>query len=375
MREHHSASSVTLIRRCQRAAAYQYLDGLREPDVTWADVEAGVACTSGQRSRALGKAVHAHLEAWQRGTLDSAAWATTPGTIALSGAHLVPAPGTSPGAAFEREFRKRVGAVEWLGCVDAHFPAAKPPLIVDYKTSRDIARYALTPDQLAQDLQASLYAAALGTGHVRWVYLQTGRARRARAVDVAIALDDALATVEAAAEDARAFDSIARSSDAPQNPRACAMFGGCPYHHSRGGPCDVRTLPSAFTKEAKMPLTLDKIEELKRAAAGATPAPKAAPDAAPARVTRKRGSRMTAPTTGDDAGDDAGDDTEATPAPARKRRAKRSPEATPAPLAPSGVVDAVLAAQDELREACAEVDAATQRRDAIVARIGELCSR
>jgi hypothetical protein len=120
-----------------------------------------------------------------------------------------------------------------------------------------------------------------------------------------------------------------------------------------------------------MPLTLDKIEELKRAAAGATPAPKAAPDAAPARVTRKRGSRMTAPTTGDD----AGDDTEATPAPARKRRAKRSPEATPAPLAPSGVVDAVLAAQDELREACAEVDAATQRRDAIVARIGELCSR
>jgi hypothetical protein len=84
---------------------------------------------------------------------------------------------------------------------------------------------------------------------------------------------------------------------------------------------------------------------------------------------------MTAPTTGDDAGDDAGDDTEATPAPARKRRAKRSPEATPAPLAPSGVVDAVLAAQDELREACAEVDAATQRRDAIVARIGELCSR
>lgn len=389
-RDHHSASSVSLIRRCPRAAAYKYLDGLEEPEVAWADVQAGAPCTSSQRARALGKAVHEHFEAWFRGTLDPAQWATLPGQIALSGAHLVPPPDAAGSCAVEHEFRVRAGDVEWLGLIDLwlHGENRGRGLIVDYKTTSNIDSYALTPEALATDLQACLYVAATGTVDVRWVYMQTGRGRKSKAVDARILVADAYRVVKAAADDARAFDRYERSEEAPQNPRSCDMFGGCPYHRLRGGPCDVRAMPSAFRKEMKMPLTLDKIRELKQTAEQVAPTNGAA-EPAPAEAGavkrgRKKAAKLQAALVdepiGDDA-DDADDGVTGAPEPSqppaqsrgRKKKAAKTAPAKRPTLTGDDAPMKIIALQDELREACEAVAEAEQVRDGLIERIGELC--
>lgn len=105
-----------------------------------------------------------------------------------------------------------------------------------------------------------------------------------------------------------------------------------------------------------MPLTASKIEELKRAAA----------DVAPAKgsVTATE-----APEPDADASVDKGQVSRG-----RKKRPRGRPRKNQTPVVNNGTgPEAILAAQDELREACAEVAAAAEKRDAIVARIGELC--
>lgn len=392
MRDHHSASSVNLVRRCARAAAYKYLDGLDDPEVSWDDVCAGVACTSSQRSRALGKAVHAHLEAWYRG--ERVDWTSLPGQIALSGAHLVPAPEDAGDHAVEHEFRVQRGGVEWLGYIDLWLRDRN--LIVDYKTTSSIARWALTAEELAVDLQAALYVVATGCENVRWLYLQTGKQRKSFAVEARIPIAEAQRIVAAAASDARAFDFYERSEDAPQNPSACGMYGGCSYHFSRGGPCVVQSLPSAFTTEQKrralMPLTIDKINALKEAADEAigpeeNPEPAAEPPANTGAVKRGRKKKTTAKLTatppadepiGEDEAEAEDEGVSGAPEPAQSASApaKRGrKKAARKPTAPSdgSAGSQIVALQDELRAACGAVVEAEQARDALIARIGELC--
>jgi hypothetical protein len=289
-RPYHSASSIALALRCQHAWAKRYIDGVREPEVTWADIEAGAEHTPRQRSTALGKAMHTVGETWYRG--GSPAWDSLPGKVFLSGAHHLPHPTRVdeaiveqaignveidggpcqhdgcgrprsehpcgvPWHAYETDRPTRaldIGGVLWAGFIDlqARAPAelarlgiedvADGWLLSDYKSSADVNRYALTPEGLWNDVQANLYVVHMGHARVpaRWVYFETKKVRRSRPVDVRMHLDHALEVIAPCVALARELDTLERSSDAPKNSNACGDYNGCPHHVTRGGTCDAR---------------------------------------------------------------------------------------------------------------------------------------
>jgi len=244
------------------------------------------------RSAALGKAVHSVGEAWYTGgTVD---WGKLPAQVFLSGSHLLPHPSKCDVVATEacvgdvgddtlesdavrgealdlsqwygEDFAKRafggthvpvlvVGGVRWFGKRDlfarspgesARLGIDAEALLVDYKSSADVRRYAKTPEELREDVACSLYAldcmrhTRLVSQVCRWLYVETKEVRRAAAVDVTINRPEAEAVVCAAAERARTLDSYVRVEDAPPNTDACEEYGGCPFHNSRGGPCNAR---------------------------------------------------------------------------------------------------------------------------------------
>jgi hypothetical protein len=392
-RPFHSASSIALGARCRHAWALRYLAKLRSPDLTWSEIEAGADHTSRQRSAALGKAVHAVNEAWHlRQPVD---WRGLPGEIALSGAHLMPHPGEALDVHVENGIglvplppsddgprtALEVHGVRWVGYRDLLvLPSAAAAarlgvlphwLLVDYKTTASIERYALTPDALRVDIQANMYALdvcegfALDAIQARWIYYETKRVRRAQPVDVTIQRDDAQSMLEAPAALARELDAIERVELAPKNPSACGDYGGCPYHISAGGPCDARRSIGALIQARVLkkvnnmsldPAVLAKFNAIK-AGNGAAPPPAAEPVTA-AGITPAPTTDVAAPA----------------PVATRKPRTPRTPAAaasTPAPAAPTTTVGLVLALQAELAAAQAEVEAATAKRESVLAMIRE----
>jgi len=176
-------------------------------------------------------------------------------------------------------------------------------LLVDFKTSSAIGRYALTPTELAADLQSNLYGLAVMHREAmpridaRWVYVETKERRRAAAVDVTIERSRAEDTVGEAAEVARRLCVIPSSADATPNPTACGDYGGCEYHRRFGGPCDgggpgsvgamihARANSNLTTKGTPImtltPEMHEKLAKLRIVTAAATPDPEPKPEPEP----------------------------------------------------------------------------------------------
>lgn len=315
-RPYHSASSIKLAQRCEYAYALQYIAGLREPEITWEQIEAGAPHEPRQRSTALGKYGHTVLENWYLAKPPD--WASFPGQVMLSGAHLLPHPERVEWVGVERPIGNVpidnpnadgpqsvivIDGVKWAGFRDLlarPLPAEAKRLglpvgttLIDYKTSADIGRYALTAAELHEDVQANLYAYATalehGTAetHARWVYFETKRVRRAKAVDVAISRENALRVLEPCNTLARQLDSLADVKAATKNPHACGDYGGCRHHVTRGGTCDARRslgglIQARVKKElpnmAINPDLKKKFDGLKKAPAAAVE-PEAEPEA------------------------------------------------------------------------------------------------
>jgi hypothetical protein len=312
-RPYHSPSSIATGKRCQRAWAYQYIAGMRDPEVPWHESWATAlpeGITPRMRSTALGKAMHKVGEAWYR--QESVDWSTFPATVFLSGAHLLPHPDRVHTAMVEQPIGDlphlvpvnehapptalEVHGVRFAGYKDlvVYAPAeldrlhlAGEWLLVDYKSTASVARYALTPAALLEDVQCNLYALDIleRTGQselgarvpARWVYFETKRKRQALPVDVTVTRAHALRVLEPAAELARELDAIETVDDAAPNPDACEDYGGCTFHQSRGGPCNARrSLGLQIARATKGRLTnmndamKAKLEELKAKAAGGT---------------------------------------------------------------------------------------------------------
>jgi hypothetical protein len=256
-RQYHSASSISTGRRCARAWYYYYVARIRPREYTWAEIEAGADAPPRARSKALGTAVHAVGEAYWRG--EAVDWHSRPGEIYQSGLHLLPSPEDCARVSVEGSLGPdqapgsdtqgiRIGGILWAGRRDLVYQldAAPAPVLVDYKTTSSVARWAHTAEELSVDLAACLYAVsvarewALPAGarvDCLWPYLETGRRRHA--VGVRFSVDTAAAAdiIGAAAEDARRLDRIRVEDDAEPDPSACAAYGGCDYHESNGGPC------------------------------------------------------------------------------------------------------------------------------------------
>lgn len=283
-RLYHSASSDALGQRCPRAWWYRYVAGIKEPRVEWSTIAHYVADRDGKtwrdpadpsravpsraRSTALGTEMHARHEARYLGA--RVVWDDLPGQVALSGLHFLPDPAKArvkveapigdaaivgakddhaPPVGF------RVAGVLWAGYRDlvAYAPEEHARLgihgdwtLYDYKSSSDVARYALTPAELQSDFAANLYALATCTEldlewvRARWIYFETKRRRYAEPRDVVITRKEAFERVAAGSERARVLDAITSETDAPANTNACGDYGGCPYHSSAGGPCSAQ---------------------------------------------------------------------------------------------------------------------------------------
>lgn len=425
-RDAHSASSIELGTRCARAWAYRYLDGLKPPEVPWAEIAAGAPCTSRQRSLAFGKALHAAIEAYYRGREPD--WSSEPGRAAALGLGYLPDPtrcgvveverpiGWSrgvpcPPTATPTDASIEIAGVRWRGARDlllapdagerAHvrLPVAPPgaaPLVpvvlVDHKSSTDVTRWARTPADLATDLQASVYALdviRVHGGHAvqcRWLYYPRRGPRVALPVDFVVARESAAAVVAAAADTARRLDAIESSDTATPNPSACHDYGGCEYHASAGGPCTVlRSIDAACSrtnKRSRPPMTPAERAALRAefAAQQADAAPAApAPEAAPAKPRVGRFAKPVPIAAPAAAPPTTTAELIAPPPAAPKRRGR--PPAAPAPVAPpppppapgaiTADLAAITAAQAELAAAAAELAEAEERARAAEAKAVE----
>jgi hypothetical protein len=249
-----SASQIGAWDLCQRKWAYTYVAGIRSPS---------------NASAALGSAVHEKLE---RHMLKGEAFDTTPredgavtvDAIAAQAAPYVPrqwlaieAPfrlavtprGSIIGSgdeveAVEEAKRYAAGTTSWHDGSDLDVVILNGRIdvirdaftVMDWKTSKDIRRYAKTPEDLETDPAAIIYAAALETATKRrsyegtslvWVYLST-RLKGAKSVSTAIQgvrrLPMLAPQLEGIVAARRAWKS---PEDAPPNPAGCMAYGGC----------------------------------------------------------------------------------------------------------------------------------------------------
>jgi hypothetical protein len=298
-RPYHSPSSIKLAQRCEHAWAECYINGRRSP---------------GTPATELGTAMHTVGEDWYEGR--KPAWHTLPGQIFQSGAHLLPHPTRCADALVELPIGDvpidnpnadgpqtvlEIDGVRWAGFRDLvaipldeeadrlGLPRGRAS-VLDYKSCANIARYALTEAELAADLQCNLYAYATATdwqrdrAFARWVYFETKKVRRAKAVDVIIARDAALEIIAPCNALARQLDTLVDVGAAVKNPLACNDFGRvCEHHKSQpGGTCDARRsiggliqarVRKAETTMALKPEVAAKMAALRAKAAGAAEAP------------------------------------------------------------------------------------------------------
>lgn len=412
-RRYHSPSSTELGRRCQRAFAYCYLDGLRDPDVPWREEMAtrlppGV--TPKQRSGALGVAGHGVIERWYTGTGSAADWHTYPGQVVEAGRHLLPQPHAvearvevpigceplppKPDGAEDNgpTVGMTAGGILWAGYRDLvavgapelarlRIDAPDGIALFDHKTTASIRRYAKSTSELADDLQCNLYALATmnEAGRdimpARWVYYETKEVRRALPIDVTIERARAEEIVGRAAELARTLDAIERSVDAPQNVNACGDYGGCSYHVSAGGPCNARRSAGQLIKLGKgrmMALTEEqraKFNAFRKTPTAAKQADDSAVEAGEAEETETAEAAAPAP---------------AAPAPrqltlphvngvsetppAAPRPRGRPRKVVPPPAPPAGSIAEILGnAHAEIAAAELAIQQATMRRDEAIA--------
>jgi RecB family exonuclease len=227
-----SPSQVVKFRRCQRAYAFEYVEGITAPS---------------SPKQQFGSSVHKELEAYLRQNTPPAA--TPEGEIARAGLVWLPTPG--PELLVENKFTFPWGAaIEINGIIDCAAPpgyACEEPLVIDHKTTSDL-KWAKTAAMLENDEQAIIYSVwamlhwNVQRVRARWVYYAATnpkngprKPRGCRPIEV---LFDSTSPAFAAKLDALARDigeiSIIRTFNKeglslPPSPQSCRMFEGCFY--------------------------------------------------------------------------------------------------------------------------------------------------
>jgi hypothetical protein len=252
-----NASASSLSMGCEYAWKLRYIDHIRFPEKAWDDPTA----SSGQRSRALGGAVHKVLENYYQGIPND--WTTFPAKIAQSGMHLLPTPAECVSLAVERDLSLRIGDVHFRGRKDLRVilnPAGAlrlnlpvgEPILFDYKTTKAF-RWAKSASYLAlEDTQAAIYALDEAvqrrvTTPVRmaWVYFLTDTKRDAMRIDYEVSIEHACACVV----DLTKYATYLRTrKEYLKYPSVCGAYGGCDYAHM----CDkIRRVGTAIARNTE----------------------------------------------------------------------------------------------------------------------------
>lgn len=244
----HSASSITLARRCPRAWWHRYRDKLKPPEYTWLQIvrleKSGKKLPPGAKSLALGKEVHARAEVYLVKGAKRVQWNDLPGQVLQALVPLLPPAGSVRREDVERRISVKVDGVSFRGLIDVVLASE----VWDHKTTRDIREYALLPHALAvrlgqpkrslrDDLQACMYTLAKGATLARWNYTETQQSRRSLPVVQHIPLAHARTVIQGAAVDARSVEAYTSAEDATPNTVACGDYGGCWYRAE--GHCTV----------------------------------------------------------------------------------------------------------------------------------------
>lgn len=235
-----SASQINVWDECQRKWAFKYIAKLR-PEA--------------HKSAALGVKVHSQLERYLKtGDMPDFVADSEAGNIAASGLHHLPTHET-PGLEVEQHFKFQSPAtgIWYRGFIDA-LVAPSPygdravdgrlrshgaPLVLDHKTTSDI-NWAKTPQDLLTDTQAILYAQyalirwpAAPAVDLQWTYFQTRKTRKSLPVLQTVSREHVSHTFplidRGGLEIVTTLSRKPAPLDLPPNPRACGMFGGCPF--------------------------------------------------------------------------------------------------------------------------------------------------
>lgn len=253
-----SASQVSLFRDgpdddgCKRKYALRYVAGLEEP---------------GTKSQELGKEVDdTQLQPLLRDgrPLDLT---RESGLIAEAGLKYLPQP-KHPGLEVQKGFVMPSPSqlFSWRGYLDLWLPSRGlpgfetlqgtfVPIVADFKTTTDCNKWAKTPEKLAVDPQAQLYATwAMWSTKARvvdlvWIYFQTRGARKAKQVHLQVnakhVYEQFLSLEQTGREiyelrtragnelkaSASKQEAIDWALSLPPNTNACDKFGGCPHQH------------------------------------------------------------------------------------------------------------------------------------------------
>jgi hypothetical protein len=244
-----SASQVSLFRECKVKWALSYLAKLKSPSSPSQALGTEVDDTQLQPYLSEGRPFDYTRES---GYIAAAglAYLPKPGTrgLEVQKHFLLPSPSGKPG---------EPAPFGYQGYLDLWLPyGGMPeiddgaPIVSDFKTSKDINRWAKTTETLKTDVQSQLYAtwAMWETGarrvHLVWLYFQTQGAKKTKrvwaTVDAAHVLEQFLAIdktgqdIEAVAAASPPIGSEAAKEYAlslEPSPEMCGAYGGCPYQH------------------------------------------------------------------------------------------------------------------------------------------------
>lgn len=228
-----SASQVQKFKSCERAYAYEYVEGKRPAPTV---------------KQQFGKDVHSILERWLR---DGIAPPDTPeGRVAQQGIRSNWLPTPSDNLLIEKEF-----LIPWFPELDVHMygfidcldPQPEALLVVDHKSTSSL-NWAKTPEELETDPQALIYAlwAALEYKvpevRARWVYYSASNPKQGPRRPTGALPVEVLFKVSAESYIDKIRDLICTTrkmvdirlnkkegKSCKPNPNSCKNYGGCPH--------------------------------------------------------------------------------------------------------------------------------------------------
>ena len=266
---HVSASQISAFRECPRKWYFDKI--VKLPRTSTSATE-------------LGSRVHAVLEAYLRGEVESIDTSDEVGQIAASGLEYLPSIATSVlevELSLEDDMPLDDAPVPVKGFVD--LIDVQRGEIIDHKTSSN-KRYTKTQKELRENVQLMMYAAAYfrrfpQESHVTLTHIYYGtRTRWSKKVSVKVSREHVETQWTAIKETITQMIEVSRADhagDAPTCYDACDNYGGCPYR----GQCfrapsylphtDTENTPTQPTQETTNMSTMSREERLR--ALGGTP--------------------------------------------------------------------------------------------------------
>lgn len=273
-----SPTQVSTYELCARKWAWKYLDGIEGEENKWAT---------------FGTNTHGHLERWlslKVPPLDN----TPEQKLAQVMLKHLPPPQAVVASDVEIELSLRLSGVYFIGKIDLWMPngysEVPMPIVYDHKTTGDL-QWALTPELMKEDIQATIYAAwaMLKTRKeqvaVQWTYgvRKPPRAHPVRAVLTGRDIQDRLSLTLASAKEMRdLYHSEKKALDVVYDASACEAYGGCPYR-AHCNLTDEERIDAIMAQGQEKQLTIQERLKARSAAAskGTNPPAVAAPAEAP----------------------------------------------------------------------------------------------